>query len=80
MFRSNSCAVLTSFDTTNALTGCCACPPIASANWFVSDAPTMLNAGGTDCDCAAALGAVGVTDGAEPPPKPPATLFDSPTA
>ena len=48
MFRSNSCAVLTSFETTNALTGCCACPPIASANWFVPDAPTMLNAGGID--------------------------------
>ena len=45
MFLSSSCAVLTSLETTNACTGCCVCSPIASASWFVTLAPTTLNAG-----------------------------------
>ena len=32
IFLSNPCAVVTSLLTTNACTGCCDCPPIASAN------------------------------------------------
>ena len=46
MLFSRLCAVVTSLATTNACTGCCVCPPIASANWFVSLAPTILNDGG----------------------------------
>ena len=45
IFLSSSCAVLTSFETTKALSGCWDCPAITSANWSVAPAPTMLNAG-----------------------------------
>ena len=58
------CAVVTSFATTYAWTGCCDCPPIASANWFVSLAPTILKLGG--CEPPPPLGAL--PEAAPPPP------------
>ena len=59
MLFSRLCAVVTSLATTNAWTGCCVCLPIASANWFVSLAPTILKDGACTC--------------APPPPPPPPT-------
>ena len=49
LFLSNSCAVVTSLATTNAFTGSCFCPAIASVNWFIGDAPTTLKLGGCIC-------------------------------
>ena len=63
IFLSNSCAVLTSLETTKAWTGCWACSPNASASWFVPLAPTTLNAGTDGVDV--------VVDGTETPPPPP---------
>ena len=60
MFLSKACAFVTSLDTTKAFTGCASLPFIASASWFVPDAPTTLNAGA----CAADV----------PPPPPLPTL------
>ena len=67
------CAVVTSLATTKACTGCWDCPPIASANWFESLAPTTLKAGGTE-------GAEGVEIPPPPPPKADAADFAFPVA
>ena len=66
MFLSNCWLVVTSPETTNACTGCCSCSPIASANWFVSLAPTTLNEGG--CGNDATGGAPPPVDGGVLPP------------
>ena len=73
MFLSSDCASLTSLDTTKAFIGCFSSCPIDCASWFVSLAPTTLNAGGAD-------GAVPL-DGEErlglPPPPPEGVLTDA---
>ena len=66
IFLSISCAVVTSLETTYAWIGCCVCPPIAVANWFVSLAPTTLNDGGIGAEPPPPDG-LGDGDGGEPP-------------
>ena len=57
IFLSNSCAEVTSLETTKALNGCCPCEANTSANWSEVLCPTILKAGACD---AGAFGEVGV--------------------
>ena len=72
MFLSSDCAVVTSLATTKALTGCCCCPAIVSASWFVSDEPTMLKAGACAAETA---GRLELADPLERPPTEDATAL-----
>ena len=78
MFLSKLCAVVTSFDTTNAFTGFCSAPATTSANCLLPLSPTLLKLGGGGGGGGGvdALGAIPA-----PPPLPPncgvfvATIF-----